>query len=196
MVSNKQLKANQENSLLGGVKTPEGKDISKFNALKHGILLQSVSDYEKGFYSNILEDFNRQFRPANAIEQILLERIALYYLKLFRVQKAETEFMKAQLNPRKTKVVDGIDCDPEGLLGKTVVLNEGYIPLIKDDSIQKLIDIYARYETTVENRFFRAIHELERVQRLRKGENILPPITADINEVGSFGEKTQVSQQL
>ena len=196
MVSNKQFKANQENSLFGGVKTPEGKDISKFNALKHGILLQSVSDYEKGFYSNILEDFNKQFRPANAIEQILLERIGLYYLKLFRVQKAETEFMKAQLNPRKTKVVDGIDCDPEGLLGKTVVLNEGYIPLIKDDSIQKLIDIYARYETTVENRFFRAIHELERVQRLRKGENILPPITADINEVGSFGGNTQVSQQL
>lgn len=196
MVTNKQLKANQENSLLGGVKTPEGKDISKFNALKHGILLQSVSDYEKGFYSNILEDFNKQFKPANAIEQILLERIALYYLKLFRVQKAETEFMKAQLNPRKTKVVDGIDCDPEGLLGKTVVLNEGYIPLIKDDSIRKLIDIYARYETTVENRFFRAIHELERVQRLRKGENILPPITADINEVGSFGENTQVNQQL
>ena len=188
MVSNKQLKANQENSFLGGVKTSEGKDISRFNALKHGILLQSVSDYEKGFYSNILEDFDSQFKPANAIEQILLERIALYYLKLYRVQKAETEYMKAKLNPRKTKVVGGIDCDPEGLLGKTVVLNEGYIPQITDDSIQKLMDIYARYEATIENRFFRAIHELERVQRFRKGESILPPITADINQMGSFGE--------
>lgn len=189
MVSNKQLKANQKNAKLGGVKTPEGKAISRFNTLKHGILLQSVSDYETGFYSNILEDFDRQFKPVNAIEQILLERIAIYYLKLYRVQKAEKEYIKAKLNPRLTKIVGGINCDPEGLLGKKVVLNEGYVPLITEDNIEKLMDIYARYETTIENRLFRAIHELERVQRLRNGENVLPPITADINQMGSFSEK-------
>ena len=171
------------------MKTPEGKNISRFNALKHGIFLQSISDYEKGFYSNILKDFQIQFKPANSIEQILLERIALYYLKLYRVQKAETEFIKAELNPRKTKIEGGIDLDTEGLIGKSVVVNEGYTPLITDDCIQKLMDIYARYETTIENRLFRAIHELERVQRFRKGEKILPPITADINQIGSFGEK-------
>jgi len=188
MVSNKQFNANQANSLLGGVKTPEGKNISKFNALKHGILLQSISDYEKDFYSNILEDFDKQFEPATTIEQILIERIALYYLKLYRVQKAETEFMKSKLNPRKTKVEGGIDVDPEGLLGKVVVVNEGYAPLITDDNVQKLTEIYARYETTIENRLFRAIHELERLQRFRKGEKVLPPITADITQMGSFGE--------
>lgn len=39
MVSDTQQKANEENAKLGGVKTEEGKEISKFNALKHGVLL-------------------------------------------------------------------------------------------------------------------------------------------------------------
>ena len=188
MVSNKQVKANKQNALLGGVKTPEGKEISKFNARKHGILSQSITEYEKGFYFNILEDLENQYVPIGIIERILIERIAIYYLKLFRVQRAETEFMKSRLNPFKTATDGGINIDEEGLLGRTVVINKGYSPKITDEDIERLIEIYARYETTIENRLFRTIHELERAQRLRKGELILPPIMADINKLGSFGE--------
>lgn len=32
MVSDKQIEANQENAVLGGVKTPEGKAVSKFRS--------------------------------------------------------------------------------------------------------------------------------------------------------------------
>ena len=56
MVSNKQLQANQENAVLGGVKTPEGKTVSKYNAQVHGILRQSITEYEQEFYSGILDD--------------------------------------------------------------------------------------------------------------------------------------------
>lgn len=42
MLSQKQLEANRRNAKLGGVKTEEGKDISKYNALKHGSLAQEV----------------------------------------------------------------------------------------------------------------------------------------------------------
>ena len=41
-VSQKQLVANQKNAKLGGVKTEEGKAISKYNALKHGLLSKEV----------------------------------------------------------------------------------------------------------------------------------------------------------
>lgn len=33
-----------------------------------------------------------------------------------------------------------------------------------------------------------AIHELERAQKLRKGEDVLPTLTVDVNQMGSFGE--------
>ena len=41
-VSEKQLEANRANAQKGGVKTPEGKEIVKYNALKHGLLAKEV----------------------------------------------------------------------------------------------------------------------------------------------------------
>ncbi len=37
-ISQKQLEANKANAQKGGVKTEEGKQIVKYNALKHGLL--------------------------------------------------------------------------------------------------------------------------------------------------------------
>ena len=181
MVSDKQLQANQENAVLGGVKTPEGKSVSKYNAQVHGILRQSITEYEQEFYSEILNDLKNEYKPQGVIEEILIERIAINYLKLFRLQKAETEFIKSQLNPKVIK--EFLDLDNLG-----EVLNEGYTPKIGSESVEKLAEIYARYETTIENRLFRAIQELERAQKLRMGEDVLPTLTVDVNEMGSFGE--------
>lgn len=192
MVSDAQLKANQENAKLGGVKTPEGKAVSKYNAVSHGILKDSITEYEAEFASNILEVLKRDYQPVGTIEEILLERIALYYLKLFRIQKAETEYIKSQLNPKVVKNEGGsfqLDKLGNDMFGKTIVVNEGYGPKLTDGNMVRLSEVYSRYEGTIENRLFRALHELERSQRLRKGEKILAPITADINEMGSFGER-------
>ena len=40
--SQKQIDANRENGKKGGVKTDEGKAVSKYNALKHGILSKQI----------------------------------------------------------------------------------------------------------------------------------------------------------
>lgn len=197
MISNAQLKANQQNAKLGGIKTPEGKAVSKFNAVTHGILRNSVTDYESEFYSNILEVLSDDYQPVGAIEEILLERIAICYLKLFRIQKAETEYIKAQLNPTEVKNEGGsLQTDElrDQLFGKSVVVNEGYIPQLSSDNMQRLSEVYSRYEGTIENRLFRSLHELERAQRSRKGEQISAPLTADINQMGSFGERGDVDE--
>lgn len=179
MVSDKQLQANQENAVLGGVKTPGGKAVSKYNAQVHGILRQSITEYEQEFYSEILNDLKNEYKTKGIIEEILVERIAINYLKLFRLQKAETEFINSQLNPRIIKnILDFVD----------EAVSEGYTPKIGSESVEKLAEIYARYETTIENRLFRAIHELERAQKLREGEDVLPTLTVDVNQMGSFGE--------
>jgi len=53
MTTKKQLIANRKNAQKGGVKTQEGKELVKFNALKHGILLQAVTEYEQPIYEDI-----------------------------------------------------------------------------------------------------------------------------------------------
>jgi hypothetical protein len=45
MLSDKQLEANRKNASLGGVKTPEGKEIAKLNSQKHGIFSETISEY-------------------------------------------------------------------------------------------------------------------------------------------------------
>ena len=126
----------------GGVKTEEGKTISKFNAIKHGILRNSITDYEQDFYSNILEDLQSEFKPKGILEHILIERIALCYLKLFRVQKAETEYMKSTLKPAFTETE---------LPAWGTVNADGYTPEIRPENIEKIYTTYSRYETTTEN---------------------------------------------
>ena len=160
MVSEKRLIANKRNSRLGGVKTPQGKEVSKYNAQKHGILRQTLTEYEGDFYSDVLRQIEDYYSPANILEAIFVERIALCYIKLWRAQKSEAEFIKSRLHPRVVRSEDLIsvvmrECDQ-------VVESEGYTPQISEENVAILYNIYARYETTLENRLYRAVHELER----------------------------------
>jgi hypothetical protein len=175
----KQVDANRENAKKGGVKTDEGKSVSKYNAIKHGILKEVVSDYEQDYYEDITQRLNDQFNPVGVLEKMLVDRIGVYYLKLYRVAKAENEYMQSVLDPRIVKVVDTLDM---GLnYTKTIVENEGYTPKIKDDDVEKLSETYLRYEIAIENRLYKALHELQRLQSSRNGEKVPPPISLDVD---------------
>ena len=39
---------------------------------------------------------------------------------------------------------------------------------------------FQRYETALENKLFRVMHELERLQRMRQGERLPAPAVADV----------------
>lgn len=186
MVSIKQQKANQANAKLGGVKTEDGKAVSKYNAQKHGILRQTTTKYEAEAHQSIMQELEEQFQPVGIMEKLLVERIAVHYVKLFRIQKAETEYMKSRLDPRQVHLEGGFQLmsigEPE-----EVVDYEGYIPKIGGEDIEYMASSFGRYETSVENKLYKALHELERLQRLRNGENVQPPLAVDV-AVGSFGK--------
>jgi len=169
--SQKQTEANRENGKKGGVKTDEGKAVSKYNALRHGILKEVVSDYERDFYEDITERLEDQFHPVGVLEKMLVDRIGVYYLKLYRVAKAENEYMKSVLNPHKSHIRELMGFETT----ETVVENEGYTPIVSMFAVEKLSDTYLRYETTIENRLYKALHELQRVQAARNGEAVPLP---------------------
>jgi len=174
-ISTKQLEANCKNAKKGGVKTPEGKDISKFNALKHGILSEAITEYDKDIYQGLHQRLVEEFGPKTAIEEILVERIALCYLRLSRAAKVETEYVKGTLNPH---------IEEDSLVGIgicNVVVNEGYIPKVKEENIEKLDRLFLRYEVSIENRFYKALHELERIRKNREGRDVPAPIAVDID---------------
>ena len=92
-ISQKQLEANRQNAKLGGVKTEEGKAVSKYNAVKHGLLSEKV--LMKNESMEKLEEFwqklRKDFKPQSEIELLLVDRIVTGFWRLSRLLALEEE---------------------------------------------------------------------------------------------------------
>ena len=82
-VSEKQLQANKKNAQKDGAKTPEGKAIVKYNALKHGLLAKEVvitigeGAENPEEFNALLGDLKAQLQPEGTLEEMLVEKIAV-----------------------------------------------------------------------------------------------------------------------
>jgi hypothetical protein len=52
------------------------------------------------------------------------------------------------------------------------------------------MDLILRYQTTINRQFFQAMNQLERLQRLRKGDNVSAPLNLQV-----LGETPTISEQ-
>ena len=46
------------------------------------------------------------------------------------------------------------------------------------------MDNFLRYETAIERQLYKAINQLERLQRMRAGDHVPAPIQVDVNTLG------------
>lgn len=100
MTTEKQIKANQENAQKGGVKSAEGKAIVRFNSLKHGLTSIILSDYDNEIdFDEISNKLIEELDPSNLIEKMLVERIAINYLRMVRAIKIEKNLFNSSTNP-------------------------------------------------------------------------------------------------
>lgn len=152
MASEKQIQANQINAKLGGPKTEAGKNLTRSNARKHGILALLQTDYEKGVRKDVLDALYGELGPVGFIEELLVERIATYYLKMYRLARAEAEFVESS-----TSKINSIFSIGE--------------PTLKPEAVDSLVLTYSRYETSLENKLYRALRELEHLQAIRSGRS-------------------------
>ena len=103
-VSEKQLEANKKNAQKGGVKTPEGKAIVKYNALKHGLLAKEVvvtvgeGAENPEEFNTLLEDLKAQLAPEGTLEEMLVEKIAVAYWRLRRAYRYEVGLIRSELD--------------------------------------------------------------------------------------------------
>lgn len=160
MTSDKQIKANQENAKLGGVKTEEGKEISKYNALKHGLLSKEVllDDENEEELSELLKRLRATLKPVGEIEQILVDRITANTWRLKRALKIEREMI---INETEREMGDFAD--------KTV--GEAFS---KDFANYDTYGKFTRYETCIENGIYKALKKLQELQATGKNSNPLP----------------------
>ena len=99
-ISPAKLAANRRNGQKSkGPNTEEGKSRSRWNAVKHGVLsrrLLVLNDDDRQTYALLLENLARDLNPGNALEQILVEKIAMCYWRLHIAYGFEADFARSR----------------------------------------------------------------------------------------------------
>lgn len=99
-ISPAKLAANRRNGQKSkGPKTEEGKSRSRWNAVKHGVLSQRLvvlNDNDGQTYTLLLENLRHDLNPGNALEEILVEKIAMAYWRLHIAYGYEAEFARSR----------------------------------------------------------------------------------------------------
>jgi hypothetical protein len=78
--------------LKGGVKTEEGKLISRLNARKHGIFASALTTEDSEDLYGIEDELIASLRPVGRVEEMLVEKLALTYLRMQRCARAKAEY--------------------------------------------------------------------------------------------------------
>lgn len=175
MTTQQQIEANRQNAKLGGVKTDEGKEISKYNALKHGLLSKEVL-LEKEDEQNLVELGKRlrnELKPAGELEVLLADRIVANFWRLKRALEVEKNAMEWRKNYKEISF--GLDKEPESQKKKKQIK-----AMIVNEDMEKLL----RYETAIERSIYKALHELQRIQAARAGEKPPAPLAIDVDVSG------------
>ena len=155
--SQKQIDANKENGKKGGVKTEEGKNISRYNALKHGLLSEQVllDDDDEDILLELEKKLRSELKPATEMELLMVDKISSNIWRLRRALAFEKD--------------DSLYRDAfSGSMG-----------------LKNSADMFFRYETMLERGIYKALHELQRLQAIRNNENVPLPVAIDIDISGS-----------
>jgi len=99
------IKSNRRNARKStGPKTKRGKDIVKWNALKHGLLSREVviptgdGKESRSDFESLLEALSQELNPVGVLEEMLVEKITVCYWRLRRVLCCETGELRKGLD--------------------------------------------------------------------------------------------------
>ncbi len=169
MATQKQIDANRANALNStGPQTPAGKAAVRLNALKHGLTAQdAVLPFEdKDQFDEIAKAYEEHYQPLGPVEILLVQQIVMAAWRLCRVRGMET----AAIELRLAQYASGLDHECRGLSGVHRLASV----FLRDARDANSLTILPRYEARVERSFYRALHELQRLQATRPPAPLAP----------------------
>ena len=148
MTTEKQVNANRENALLGGVKTEEGKERSRMNAVKHGFFSHIVLESDKIAHEDFCNEIYDYFSPDDIYDKQLVEIILSNLLAYRRICLKESESFNTATTE---KAPDWFSLDMS------------YETKFQKNLMEELLK-FQRYKMSAFNLMTKAHHELERLQ--------------------------------
>jgi hypothetical protein len=172
MVTEKQLAANRENAKKGGPKTARGKAIVSLNALKHGLfagdLLLPGDPEDDEELLGIWEGIMVELKPQGTLDEMIILGIISSFWRRQMAIRLENDYLGEQFTQCQ---IDCYNCDAKTwsrFVERELGHKPGWMNLV-------------RYHTTYDNKFYKAIHELERVQATRRGATVPAPLAVDVD---------------
>jgi hypothetical protein len=160
MATEAQLRANRLNGRRStGPRTADGKERTKFNALKHGLTSLHVvlPGEEEVLYQELRGALFAQYQPENPSETFLVDQLAQNWWRLNRSRRIETG-MLSHLHP---------DSDEPG-------------PTPAD------LDHLRRYEAAIERAYYRAYDRIEKIVARRPAPQ--PEEPEELEPIGSVSQ--------
>jgi hypothetical protein len=130
------------------------------NALSHGLFTREIllSGEDSTLLNGIRDNLITELEPVGELEFMLVERIISSMWRLRRTLRSD-----CKVSPKYVMAGDDSSAGD-------------YVVDYRFSSWQLIL----KYETTIERQIYKAMHELERLQRSRKGETIPLPLAVDV----------------
>jgi len=157
----------------GGPRTSQGKQGAKYNSLGHTIFARVVLKEEEADYTNLLVSFRKAFQPVGGLEEFLVEKLAFVALREGRVYKADLNVAPLLFEAIGKTLAEG----HSSIITELVNRRDQVVVLRKEPSPELLL----RYETGLERQFDRILSQLERLQRMRLGQPVPPPVKVELS---------------
>ena len=198
-VSAAKLKANRKNARRStGPKTEAGKNHSRQNALKHGVLASALLVKKGGGaedaseFEELLSSLNRDLAPVGRLEEMMVEKIAVCWWRQKRALRYEALMIRRASGDDSPELcqerelalysmIHGLR--PESVAEAIVKIDSQLDQVIYHFGLPKGAEMnrILRYEASIQRQLAHAINQLERLQRARKGEHVPAPITLQIS---------------
>lgn len=144
----------------------------RFNSVRHGLLRKKIllmPDESRYLYNKLNSKLVEVWQPLNLAETMLVEQLCFNYWRLKRGFSLETQFLQ-----KAKKEADGYTTQNKHWGNSTETFAVEYLNFDKFDK-------FSRYITSIQRQILRILHELERLQAMRKGQNVPLPIAMDVD---------------
>lgn len=160
---------------------------SRFNALRHGLLSKQVVLPTENMRTFRLfrKNLIGELKPETPLEEAMCERVIADIWRSKRALGIERDYVllaktRAEMDIQK-RTAEGRTLR-DGELGTRLA---GSTAPLTDDASTRI----RRYLSTIDHSMSRSLHELQRLQAMRKGENVPVPAVLDVNMDESVSEK-------
>ena len=153
---------------------PRDTSSTRLNAVKHGLLAKGITELDDAAaYESSLERLTQAYRPVGEVQVFLVQRIALNMTRLQRAAMLEAEYITSEIHPPVKQSL--------GDVLEPFIVEPGLPAALSARGAINLVSGFQRYETSLENKLYRDLNYLERLQRMQKGEFVPAPASLDVS---------------